>query len=444
MGNDFEKHIKDSMNNPPEVPFDEGLWNDMESRLDGDKERKPATGFGFLPLLLLTLFTTSLAGFFYFQNYKAMERLDELEQQLNHQEEVKEVAVTEKHVTVIYDTIYNRIIVNQVQQSNYIPSGNTQTNKNIKSAAPYLFTPGNSTTSIDFRKAVDFSAFDYAGITKRYGQESLLNLVVKEKMTVEAYLASLPNFDSSVAGIASLTASNLKIDREISLPPIKILEKKQKKKLRIYLKEMKPTDFALSGTTGTFASLNLGGNGFNLRGTFQGELNFGKRFSLLAGGEYFSNDFSKKVGIDEIGTPDGFPDIPANSSEDKLLNIQGDFNYFQIPFGVKYVVFPRRYFYPYVAGGLIAGRTTRSRLEYTYERSASPPGVEYSVSRGQLLPRTFEMSAFWSTVGFQVSLNRNWSILMEGSSQFDLKKGVYKYENLSILKLSAGFRYRFR
>jgi len=443
MGNDFEKHIKDTMNTPPEFPFDEGLWNDMESRLDGDKDHKPAKGLGLLPLLLLTLFTTSLAGFFYVKQYKAMERLDALEQQLNLQEEAKEIAVTEKHVTVIYDTIYNRIVIDQVQQSNSFPFASTQRNRNVKIAAPYLFAPNNSYASIDFRKAVDLSVFDFVSISKEYGRESLINSVAKEKVSAEASLASLPDFDTSVTGIASLATSYLKYDREISLPPIKILEKKQKKKLRIYLQEMKPTDFALSGTTGTFASLNLGGNGFNLRGTFQGELNFGKRFSILAGGEYFSNDFNRKSGIDEIGTPDGFPEIPPNSNEDRLLNIQGDFNYFQIPFGVKYIVFPRRYFYPYLAGGLIAGRTTRSRLEYVYE-PAGLPGVEYSVSRGQLLPRAFEMSAFWSTLGFQVSLNRNWSLLMEGSSQFDLKKGVYKYENLSILKLSAGFRYRFR
>ena len=83
--------------------------------------------------------------------------------------------------------------------------------------------------------------------------------------------------------MSTLEHSFLKTNQNVELPSIRILKSdKEVKRFRTFLKEIKPTDFALSGTTGTFASLNLGGNGFNLRGTFQGEVIFGRKFSIIA------------------------------------------------------------------------------------------------------------------------------------------------------------------
>lgn len=441
MGNDFEKHIRDAMNNPPEFPFEERLWEDMESRLDGDQE-KPFLGFiGRLPLFLLALGAMSFAGFFYVKHHNANERLIKLEKQLENQTAQEQEASIEKRVTVIYDTIYNRVVINDPKNLSAFENTLTSSKKQQSYTATYLFAPGYSPSTIDFRKSMDLTTVASVGITNDFSPKNNIGFLRKDILSRTEYIKSLPNFDSALAVLSTPEQTYLEVDQEVKLPSIKFYKLKKQKRINILLKEIRPTNFSLIGTTGTFASLNLGGNGFNLRGTFHGELNFGKRFSLLAGGEYFSNDFGLKIGMDEEGIPEGFPEILPNSSEDELLSIQGDFNYFQIPFGVKYIVFPRRYFYPYIGGGLVAGKTTRSRLEYNYISTAQ--GFEYSVSKGGLLPKTFEMSAFYSTIGFQVQLNRNWSILMEGSSQFDLKKGKYKYENLSILKLSSGIRYRF-
>ena len=131
MENNFEDHIKGAMDNPPDFPFDERLWKDMESRLNDGGEKKPILGFiGRLPLLILALLATSLAGYFYLKQDKAMERIADIEQQLQifqqelqGQNQTKTQTNLERQVTVVYDTIYNKIVVNQITRTEeYNPS----------------------------------------------------------------------------------------------------------------------------------------------------------------------------------------------------------------------------------------------------------------------------------------------------------------------------------
>lgn len=448
MGNNFEEHIKNSMDNPPEFPFEERLWNDMESRLDNKEQTRPFSGLrDKLPLLLLALLTTSLAGYFYVKQYKAMERIAAIEEQhsLNYLSTEKEIT-TSKHVTVIYDTIYNKIVINQ-----YEDQGKHQNNKqqeayyyvdvnkfNLtldKKSLSEVFAPTGLSRTISFTNPYTSNI----GLIPNEEQEYTSNSVENKGMQ-EAEISTVDYLNTSLVTLPGLQQSFFDIDRLVDMPSIEMLKKKKRKKrMRVYLNQLKPTRFALAGGTGTFASLNLGGNGFNLRGIAQAEVGLGKRFSLITGIEYFSNDFNKKIEPDNPDAVEGFPDLPPNNAEDVLQEIQGDFNYLQVPLGFKYIVFPKRYFYPYVGAGVIAGKTARSRLEYEYLATTGP----YSISEGKLLPRTFELSAYWTSVGFQVRMNKHWSLLLEGSSQFGLKKGTYRYENLQLLKLSTGVQYQF-
>jgi len=444
MENNFEKHIKDTMGNPPDFPFEERLWDDMESRLDKGKDRKPFLGFmGRLPLFLLALSAMSLAGFFYVKQYKAMQKVAEVEQQLANQQQKDKQANTnatpsiEKRVTVIYDTIYNRVVIDQIQNSGFRKQAAKTTYKPNMFA--FNFRATESSTSNSNRSEIP-SIFSYTSITDAFGRKGGINLLQRQKLKQEKEIATTKYFDTAIDELASIDYSFLDIDQEVRLPALNIIEKKRRKRLRVYLRELRPSYFAVSATAGTFASLNLGGSGFNLRGIAQAELGLGKRSGLVAGVEYFSNDFNKRIDPGEPEDYEGFPILPPGNAEDVLQRIQGDFTYLQIPFGIKHTIFPRRYFYPYISAGLIASQVKKSRLEYQY---LSATTGEYFVSRSNLLPQTFELSAFWSTLGFEIQMNKNWSLLLEGSSQFDLKKGTFKYENLSILKLGTGLRYEF-
>jgi len=445
MGNNFEKHIKKSMDNPPEFPFDEGLWKDMESRLNEKSDRKPLFGpLASLFLVLLTLLATSLAGYFYFKA-KGLEKHDLVEQQqLQNQSEPE--AIIEKRVTVLYDTIYNRVVIDQVQKRN------DRGNNHLAGSNAYMYSPD---FALSF-KLEDFLPSNYSNSrsfsnlrlgVQPYAAESKSgqNKFSKNQSDIEGEVLALFKdnfFEKPVASLPGDVPGFLEIDHRVNLPEIVVQKHKRKYRMRYYLGKMRPTRFILSGTTGTFASLNLGSIGFNLRGSAHVEVGFGKRFSIITGVEYFANDFSKKINLTNDPFADaGFPELPPNNSEDELKNIQGDFNYLQIPFGIKHTIFPRRYFYPYLAGGIIYGRTARSRLEYQYE-SLSLQSL-YTVSRGNLEPRNFDLSAVWGTLGFQVQMNRNWSLLIEGSAQFDFKNGIYKYENLDLLKFNTGVQYKF-
>ena len=461
MENNFEDHIKGAMDNPPDFPFEERLWKDMESRLDNEGKKKSALGFiGKLPLLILALLATGLAGYFYVKQYKAMDRIEDVEQQLqvfqqelqNNLHQVKTQKNIERQVTVVYDTIYNKIVVNQLnhideyiasqlrqihESSNPANFNGTQNyhspdrfsfdlNRRIISAAPY---------------ASDVSILNYV-LNKSYTKGNANRILESRNLPGEDNQAVVSGFETPSPSLSTSASPPLNVKPDVNnLPPIEIEKRKHRKKFAYYARKLRPTRFSLSGTAGTFTSLNFGGNGFNLRGSAIAEIGVGERFSWMLGVEYFSNDYNNKVEEEEIEPLKGFPDIPPNNIEDEIERIQGDFNYLQVPVGFKYIVFPQRHLFPYVGAGLIAGRNSKSRLQYDYVSSSTMD--IYSVSRGNLLPQAFELSAFWSTLGFEIELNRNWSFLLEGSSQFDLKKGKYKYENLQILKLSTGFQYEF-
>ncbi len=466
MEDNFEHHIKGLMNDPPDFPFDENLWKDVEARMNNQKEKKPILSFvGRLPLFLLALITTGLAGYFYVNQNKAIARIAEVEQQLERKNEINTKSEIERRVTVIYDTIYNNIVVDQVQKQKI-----AHHTKNRKLGQLYFskfvsdFGGGlrndflNDSDRINFRVNRQFENRDrlywsYFNDEQRYSTAPKLGLLQHIITKPEAHilegeeLQQLEDLKSKFNwnhALARISPRRIPLLQNISyldrLPPVKIANHKKKKRIVFYLHQLRPTRFALSGTTGTFVSLNLGGSGFNLRGSAIAEVGMGKRFSLTVGTEYFSNDFNKKIDPDELEPLIGFPDLPPDNAEDVLMNIQGDFDYLQIPFGIKYIVFPRRYFYPYIGAGLISAKSSKSRLEYDFISSI---GNDYSISRGNLLPSTFEISAFYSTLGFEIQMNRNWSLILEGGSQFNLKKGRYKYENLALLKFNTGVQYEF-
>lgn len=438
MENKFEQFIKQSMEHPPEHAFEERLWQDMEGRLNySDKGGKGSGLRRSLPWFLLTLFMTSLAGFFYVKHYKAMERIAVVEEQL--------AAVTTplikldepvRESIVLYDTIYRTVMIDEY----------------VRGRVDLAVAKNTGPHTVDFMRTIaqlsdlKRSVFEEEGLGIRHFAESNdWGVRVSEEgdgwsETNEgrAYAFDWTNAADEVPSL--LLQEDLKVERLTTLPELQVMRNKQKKNVKFYLNHLRPTRFSLAGTTGTFASLNLGGSGFNLRGSAHAEVGLGSRFSLLAGVEYFSNDFTKTIEEEDlIEGLEGFPELPANNDEDVLTEIQGDFNYLQIPFGVKYVIFPFRYVDPYLGLGLVYGKTTRSRLEYEY---LSPIGP-YSVSEGRLLPNLFEMNALYGTIGVQIQMNRHWSLLLEGSGQMDIKQGVYKYENLELLKLNTGVIYKF-
>lgn len=436
MDNKFEQFIQQSMDHPTGRAFDERLWKDMEKRLDHGKGQDRGAGlWKGLPWLLLTFLMTSLAGYFYVKQYKAIERIAVVEEKLAAALSTPTVEQSEKRqTTILYDTIYRTVVLDEYvrQQKSMASSG--QNALWIKSSLDFLEQAEKNIPALLNGKKGSIQAY---ATTAPWAMSANS---LKEEM--EDDLKSNYRFDWAMAADEVPTLileEGLTINRVTELPALEVMRNRQRKDVRFYLSHLRPTRFALAGTTGTFASLNLGGSGFNLRGSAHGELGLGSRFSIQAGVEYFSNDFTRRIEPEDIEPLEGFPNLPANNEEDVLTEIQGDFNYLQLPFGIKYVVFPQRYVDPYIGVGLIYGKTTRSRLEYEY---LSPIGP-YSISEGRLLPNLFELNALYGTLGVQIQMNKHWSLLLEGSGQMDIKQGVYKYENLELLKLNTGVMYQF-
>ena len=75
--------------------------------------RKSASGlYTWLPLGLLFLIPSVLAGLFYVKHSTALDRIAALEQQFQSPKTTYIDTIVQKRITVIYDTIYNQIIIN--------------------------------------------------------------------------------------------------------------------------------------------------------------------------------------------------------------------------------------------------------------------------------------------------------------------------------------------
>ena len=165
----FEQHIKNTMNQPPEFPFKEGLWDALETRMSEesppvntppDNQRAWMT---WLPALLLFLIPSVLAGILYQKHTNTLTRLATLEQKLEQQISTPKTnyidSTLQKHVTIIYDTVHYKVVVNQNinQQLNaqveaallsYQQALMNAQQDNIAAYQPELFTNFNSNRSL--------------------------------------------------------------------------------------------------------------------------------------------------------------------------------------------------------------------------------------------------------------------------------------------------------
>lgn len=436
------------MSAPPDYLFEEKLWKDLESRMYQKEKGKPFLGFtSWLLLLLLTTITTGLAGYFYVKNDKAEERIADLEQQFQgYQQQSTIDTIVKKQITIIYDTtIYNHTIINPSQQDKSWEKANQAGVLNQLNPSMPL---NSGHKKLGFKNATTFSATEASNPQKKLTQEDnpsfSLNhetLLTEKKpapfqhtgLNIPALntIPFLPEFNRSLLATQS--------EKTIDFSPVPAGKNKSQKNIDFFLLKLKPSSFSLSASAGTLAILNFGGKRkTNRLGNIRAEIGYGNRFSFVFGLEVINEKF--KMEFKDPGEKmDGFPEAPPNNQEDVLHEIYGKFRYLQIPFGIKYSLMPNSRFHPYIGLGLISQKAIKSSLSYEYLAMMEM----YHLSLDNVLPNTYKVEDFWATIGLQYELTKRWSLLLEGTSQVKLKQGIYKYENLQLLKWNAGIQYHF-
>ncbi|MCP3929144.1 MAG: hypothetical protein GY705_08600 [Bacteroidetes bacterium] len=343
-----------------------------------------------------------------------------MEQQFQNQPTHSIVADTiiRKEVTVIYDTIYH---------SEIIPFSRILLYPQIIRQSSFLSNSGH-----EFRNRL----FRYKISGSNLSSLKHDNPTIEEKTVLEGneFIIGPP-----LSLLPPLSPSVVLFEEKVNFPHVEIKRISfEKRNLEYYLRKFSPSEFSLSALSGFSYSLVDAGGLFKPMASIRAEIKYGSRFSFIIGLEALNNGFEFENEDSEIDLS-GFPEFMPENPNDVLHEINGDFIYLQIPFGVKYSFLTKGRFHPYLGLGLVSKKAITSSLKYEYLSIMN----EYSLSQSGLASGSFKADDFWTTIGMKVDLNTRWRILLEGSSQIRLNQGNDFYQNTQILKLNTGIEYRF-
>jgi len=446
MKDNFEEHIKGIMNDPPEYAFEERLWKDLKGKMHSDKKGSADSGTSnFLPFLLLTLFFTGIFGYQYHNQLKASERISTLENPAHQEKIILRDTILERHVKIIYDTVYRKSVVfveDELKEKKVLAELKNLMETYAKELAWFNHQLNSHPLPFDGAFENDFSN-PYRSALSNYSSYKGLGLgpsyIVFKENTPTEQSDNISDADIINSQFDLLTTKNKNfLDYNYSFDPW-MLEKqslKRKKSISYFLKKAAPSRFSLSAYGGFARVLNFSKGSNIILGKLEGEMSYGKNLSLVIGGEYLFNKVN--LAIDDINDGSDFPVPAPDNPNDVLHEIYGDFEYLQIPFGLKYYFTNASRFHPYCGGGLLMHKAVSSKMSYEFLGNMR----EYDIVVEDAVPNAFGLDDYWATIGLRTSLKNRSSILFEVSSQFELGKVTYRFQDHQFLKFNLGWQYR--
>ncbi len=439
MDEKFEQRLRDVLNDPPDFPFDEKAWKDLDRRLHG----KPPSKWGAMAYLAPLAFLFWLLPFA--SSWLTYSKLDEANAKIENLKTMLEAnaglsldTITERHVTVVHDTVYRTVYSNGNIENNERPAPLPSFHQ---PTVPSLFKNRNNNypQEQNYAHLLPPSYPSVANSTPPLAPPGPSS----PKPGNSAPEKTLPLAPPSSLGFLEMQLLDLGTHRELSLATAPPVFKEKKKGLRYYLYKARPTRFSLGSGYGQYVA-NFGtGRGFNFFSGIEAEIGYGKNLNLTIGAEYLHWDFDSDVEEDddheEHDVYEGFPVVLPTDPDDVLSELYGDFKLIQIPVGLKYVFSEKWKLRPIVGFGVLAQRALRSQLAYGFLTIND----EYNINRNNLLPNSFELNSMWGDLGIQYSLNDHWSVQLEGIAQLGVGNGKYKYENLRLFKIRWGLKYDF-
>jgi hypothetical protein len=440
MDDKFEDKIRESLNSPPDYPFEERVWQDLEGRLDQLDKRQPRTGFPFWWLPVLAAAVPVLLLFWLWGAYQQQgAELAQL-QQLPPQGQVTIMdTIVRRTVIVEYDTVYHTVYETtkietdpKFRQRPFYPTSLLPGGERLSPTGSYenKWLPWQSGPSAQGT----WPRWSETGTTGE--DENLLNtvdLAVRE--------TAIRKWDQVPTRPLPFRFFFLNYAGEEALPAIVIPTIEQRKKtLADRVAPILPSEVRIGFSAGSFFANGLPEveKQSNFSGALSAELSYSRHLSVVFGAEYLANNFGLKH--DDDVDFNGFPLVPPNTPGDELERLQGDFRYWQFPLGIKYRMLVKKRLSPYLGGGIMAIRPTQSLLNYEYENSSND---YYSLSQDNLLGRQLMLEDVWLMLGAEYYLGKNWSVLLDANAQWSFGKANNNIEKREYFKLRLGFGYAF-
>lgn len=432
----FYKKLRDKLNQPPEFPFEEGQWNQLEKRLDNAGPVNGATFFkntGWVLLWLLPLLL--IGGFSWYYIGNANRQIASLQAKLDQNIHFQTDTTFRNVLVYQYDTIYQTTTVykNLVLQ---------ETNK------PSSFSPNSSAFFVNSQLLVD----DFQEKLDRLSNQSVFS---SEGINISSLSTFRQWLTPDVAATQKVYVFNEEAIKQ-NLPPLGQLEMDY---LRLPIREpdlfqwyeaplvsidrniplwayLQPTGLRVGGTAGMSTLVNSPGEssgGFNAG--LLAEITFGKQFSLELGAALQEVQYKLEDDDDDLST---FPVIDPTNAGDRLHELVVKPQYIQIPFGFKYRLRPDKKWRPFINAGLVAKKLRKQQLKYEFIGNFE----EYYLN--QTLPgNEFSINTFYGGLGIEYAFGKKWNAFVGGIYNHQFKKGDSEINKNQQVNLNSGIFYRF-
>lgn len=441
MEEKFYKKIKNTFENPPEFPYEEGQWEKLRERLD-QEPIVPQPGYfkKYGWLLLWVLPFLFLGGYTLYQGQQANQKITTLETALQIEQN--------KNTILQSDTVFNHIVINQYdtiyhtttiynQQAENMAVINNQTNNStnwMNNDSPII---NQQLFTKLAEKSTQFFLNETAQLSPITSLGQIQQLITTNKKEEEKTLVY-----NEAALKENLAQLNLLGDNPLAIPlrdvdffryfepptPIYRAEKE-------LLAFMRPTGFSI-GVEGSLIKL-IRNDGESKEGFTTGlnaEIDFGRNFSLFFGGEYLKLHYE----LEEDADISGYPIVEPENNQDAFHYLSVNANYLQIPFGFKYRFGRDKVFRPYLGVGAIARRPLRKELNYEFLSAFD----EYYINR-TYPSSSFSINTLRGELGFEYKVYKNWNVYLESTYDHDFRLSTTDFEKVKYFNLRAGILYNF-
>ena len=422
MDQEFDKGIRNILQEAPEVDFDPQGWAALHERLAADRQRRPVAYWRWAAVAALWLLPLLALGLWHSRQMQfAGARLSVLEDFVLRQSTASTRTDTVFRTEIVYrtDTVF-------LLQPVFLPPGSNFPDR--QSGISGIAGAGSTDRpwSIDPTSDPHPSGMDPFSIARGNPTPELPGT---EGAIAEAASSAYPTALSPLPG-----GNWLPLDHPVRplLLHTTLSTAGQGRHTVNPLYYAVPSGFSISAQSGGAFALDQPESG--LQTSLHGRIEFGRQLRLVLGAEWLSLSLDRGDDPD----PDDHPPVSPINPDDQLHEFSSKVQLWQAPVGLEYAFRPDKHLRPYL--GLAWVNRWVGRRSYRYE--FKNPSGEYHLNQ------TFnglDLAAYAlrASGGLEYRLADHWAAMLEGRLLFNLEEKLEHGSPARQAAVQVGVQYRF-
>lgn len=406
---DFDKIMKNILENPPEFPVEPKAKTAMQGLLDA--QAKSGTSMPWLryvaALLLIPLFTYGWS-LHRKLNY-SYDKIATLEQQISELNNTITDTVIQQQIVYQRDTII-RVIAQPLSHLNTI----AKRAASLPSSSKFSDKPKDQI----FQEALTVQPNDLL-----LGLQKIRTKIKQEEKQdwVQNALASIDN-----SPFTELSPPE-RIDPLLDIDPFMFQAQQQKNNW-----QFRPVAWSVGPIIGLgHHELEIGQQNLGTSLGLRGFIHFGNKLSLSLGAQILN----LHALIEDEAKINDFPNLTPTNPSDNFEYLDIELTAFQFPIGFQYHFTQHKKFNPFIGAGLVVNKGHRVQYEYKYE-TVNQGEYYLNLNEDEAI---FSANTFFARAGLMMDLNENWSLQVEGNYNFERPNE----DNYQFSSIRTAFLYNF-